>query len=54
MIHGRGYSKVPQKGEYFRTEVGMILVGIVEMMDEWGKNRIAESIKEMEISELNN
>ncbi|WP_025731573.1 MULTISPECIES: winged helix-turn-helix transcriptional regulator [Bacillaceae] len=54
IVHREVYPEVPPKVEYSMTELGMTLLPIVEMMYEWGKNRIAEIIKEMDISELNN
>ena len=54
IVHREVYPEVPPKVEYSMTELGMTLLPIVEMMYEWGKNRIAEIIKEMDISEFNN
>lgn len=49
IVHREVYPEVPPKVEYSMTELGMTLLPIVEMMYEWGKNRIAEIIKEMDI-----
>lgn len=54
IVHREVYPEVPPKVEYSMTKLGMTLLPIVEMMYEWGKNRIAEIIKEMDSSELNN
>ncbi|MNW64574.1 HTH-type transcriptional activator HxlR [compost metagenome] len=54
IVHREVYPEVPPKVEYSMTELGMTLLPIVEMMYEWGKNRIAEIIKEIDIPESNN
>ncbi|MNP65048.1 putative HTH-type transcriptional regulator YybR [compost metagenome] len=40
IVHREVYPDVPPKVEYSMTEVGMTLLPIVEMMYEWGLNRI--------------
>ncbi|AJY74791.1 winged helix-turn-helix transcriptional regulator [Paenibacillus beijingensis] len=45
IVHREVYPEVPPKVEYSMTEVGMTLLPIVEMMYEWGKQRI-ETFKE--------
>jgi len=40
IVHREVFPEVPPKVEYSMTELGMTLLPIVEMMYEWGKNRI--------------
>lgn len=40
IVHREVIPEVPPKVEYSMTELGMTLLPIVEMMYEWGKNRI--------------
>lgn len=48
IIHREVYPEMPPKVVYSMTDLGMTLLPIVEMMYEWGKNRI-EQMKEMDI-----
>jgi DNA-binding HxlR family transcriptional regulator len=48
IIHREVYPEMPPKVVYSMTDLGMTLLPIVEMMYEWGKNRI-EQMKEMNI-----
>jgi DNA-binding HxlR family transcriptional regulator len=50
IVHREVYPEVPPKVEYSITELGMTLLPIVEMMYEWGKKRIADFKKQMDIS----
>ncbi|WP_332696200.1 winged helix-turn-helix transcriptional regulator [Halalkalibacter lacteus] len=50
IIHREVYPEVPPKVEYSMTELGLTLLPIVEMMYEWGKNRIEELKKEEKTS----
>lgn len=54
IVHREVYPEVPPKVEYSMTELGMTLLPIVEMMYEWGKDRIAEIVKEMDSTESTN
>ncbi|MDP4105791.1 MAG: helix-turn-helix domain-containing protein [Bacillota bacterium] len=51
IVHREVYPEVPPKVEYSMTELGMTLLPIVEMMYEWGKKRIEEFKKEMNLSQ---
>lgn len=51
IVHREVYPEIPPKVEYSMTELGMTLLPIVEMMYEWGKNRMNEIKQEMHISE---
>ncbi|WML50905.1 helix-turn-helix domain-containing protein [Neobacillus sp. PS3-12] len=51
IVHREVYPEVPPKVEYSMTELGMTLLPIVEMMYEWGKKRIEDFKKEMNLSQ---
>lgn len=51
IVHREVYPEIPPKVEYSMTELGMTLLPIVEMMYDWGKNRMNEIKQEMHISE---
>jgi DNA-binding HxlR family transcriptional regulator len=51
IVHREVYPEIPPKVEYSMTELGMTLLPIVEMMYEWGKNRMNEIKQEMHVSE---
>jgi DNA-binding HxlR family transcriptional regulator len=48
IVHREVYPEVPPKVEYSMTALGMTMLPIVEMMYDWGKNRIAEIKKELD------
>ncbi|WEG14855.1 helix-turn-helix domain-containing protein [Pullulanibacillus sp. KACC 23026] len=50
IVHREVYPEVPPKVEYSLTELGMTLLPIIEMMYEWGKKRLAEFMKETELT----
>lgn len=50
-MHREVYPEIPPKVEYSMTDLGMTLLPIVEMMYEWGKNRMNEIKQEMHVSE---
>ncbi|MDV7766226.1 helix-turn-helix domain-containing protein [Peribacillus sp. CSMR9] len=51
VVHREVYPEIPPKVEYSMTDLGMTLLPIVEMMYEWGKNRMNEIKQEMRTSE---
>ncbi|WP_458120649.1 winged helix-turn-helix transcriptional regulator [Paenibacillus sp. Z6-24] len=48
LIARKVYPVSPPQVEYYLTEVGFTLLPIIEMMYEWGKNRINQLIAESE------
>lgn len=48
IVHREVYPEVPPRVEYSMTELGMTLLPILELMYEWGKNRIADIRKTSE------
>lgn len=49
IIHRTVYPEIPPRVEYSMTERGMTLLPIVEMMYEWGKNRMCELKKDIHL-----
>ncbi|AXI27863.1 transcriptional regulator [Priestia megaterium] len=47
IIHRTVYPEIPPRVEYSMTELGMTLLPIIEMMYEWGKNRMRELKKDI-------
>src|SRR4029453_543416 len=50
IVHREVFPEVPPKVEYSMTERGMTILPIVEMMYEWGKNRMNEIKQELKIN----
>lgn len=50
IVNREVYPETPPRVEYSMTETGMTLLPIVEMMYEWGKNRI-ETFKKMKAAD---
>ncbi|WP_128894337.1 winged helix-turn-helix transcriptional regulator [Longirhabdus pacifica] len=51
IVHREVYPEVPPKVEYSMTELGMTLLPIVEMMYDWGKQRMAQIKQENNVQE---
>ncbi|KGA96748.1 HxlR family transcriptional regulator [Alkalihalobacillus alcalophilus ATCC 27647 = CGMCC 1.3604] len=49
IVHREVYPEMPPKVIYSMTELGMTLLPIVEMMYEWGKNRIEQMKDTMDL-----
>ncbi|WMM26159.1 helix-turn-helix domain-containing protein [Tissierella sp. MB52-C2] len=46
LVHREQYNEVPPRVEYSLTEEGKILIPILELMSEWGKQRLDSQMKE--------
>ncbi|GGF93697.1 winged helix-turn-helix transcriptional regulator [Paenibacillus abyssi] len=51
IVHREVFPEVPPRVEYSMTELGMTLLPIIEMMYEWGKQRISDIRNNQAVSE---
>jgi DNA-binding HxlR family transcriptional regulator len=51
IVHREVYPEMPPKVEYSMTVLGMTLLPIIEMMFEWGQNRIDDIKEELNLEQ---